>query len=88
MGLPKRGLDALGRLGAGEDEPGVARAFRERDKVLARMGGDGDLVDPRDGPGLRLAADLLQHPARGIGIIITPTARRSRSSEGIAMPSA
>jgi hypothetical protein len=28
MGLAKRRLDALGRLGAGEDEPGIARALR------------------------------------------------------------
>ena len=63
MGLAKRRLDALGRLAAGEDEPGIARALRERDEVLPRMGGDGNLVDPRDGPGLRLATDLLQHPS-------------------------
>src|SRR5229473_707417 len=63
MGLPERDLDALGRFGAGEDEPGVARALRKRDEVLSRMGGDGNLVDPRDGPGLRLAANLLEHPS-------------------------
>ena len=39
MCLAKRRLDALGRLGAGEDEPGIARALRERDKVLPRMAG-------------------------------------------------
>ena len=61
MGLAERRLDTRGRLGAGEDEPGIARALRKRDEVLPRMGGDGNLVDPRDGPGLRLAANLLEH---------------------------
>ena len=65
MGLPERGLDALGRLSAGEDEPGVARAFRKRDEVLARMGGDGHLVDPRDGLGLCCAYGSSGSSVRG-----------------------
>src|SRR5712664_3513888 len=40
MGLAERGLDALGRFGAGEDEPGIARALRKRNEVLPRMGGE------------------------------------------------
>src|SRR3990172_2645391 len=62
MRLSKRALDALGRLGAGKDKPKIPGPLRKGYQVLPRMGGDGNLVDPENGPRLHLAADLLQDP--------------------------
>src|SRR3990172_6940618 len=50
MRLSKRRLDPVGRLGAGKDKPKIARALRKGHKVLPRMCGDGDLLDPGNGP--------------------------------------
>src|SRR5437660_2172349 len=77
VGLAERRLDTLRRLGAGEDESGVARALRKRNEVLPRMGSDGNLVDPWDGPGLRLPPDLFEHPS--------PRDRKHHHPDGAAL---
>src|SRR3990172_993093 len=65
MGLAKRQFDPVRRLGAGKDKPKIPGPLRKGYQVLPRMGGDGDLVDPENGPRLHLAADLLQDPCPG-----------------------
>src|SRR5947199_5590203 len=88
MSAAERLLDLLRRVAAREDESQVLPALGQRNELLAHVGGDRDLLDA--GKILRrvLAVHGHQTPARGIGILITPAACRSRSNESIFQPSA
>ena len=74
---PQRGFDRRGRVAAREQEAEVAVALGQRHDAAARRHGDLEPGDARDRARRVLAvAPRCSTPARGIGSIITPDARR------------
>ncbi len=70
-------LDVAGARAAREDEPQIARAFGQRHQQLVGLRRDPDLVDAGDPRAPRPRRRRARYtPRRGIGIIMTPEARR------------